>query len=63
MEKVIVFKEDEFNDLLLKFVDNFIEYSNQGYGNSLFSNETGERITDKFVICGSFMIPWNKTFK
>ena len=61
VNKIIQFEEAEFNNLLVKFAENIIKQQEKGYGISLISNETGERITDKETICGSLMLPWNAT--
>lgn len=63
MEKLIVFKEEEFREKLKEFAEHFFDYSLQGYGVTLISNETGEPIMDVEGFVESFMLPRNETFK
>jgi hypothetical protein len=63
MKKQIVFEEKEFNNLLIKFVDNFIEYSKKGYGVKLVCNENKKELENRNEITGSFLLPWENTFK
>ncbi len=63
MKKMICFEESEFNEKLLYFVNNFIKQMDKGYGISIISNETKQKIIDKDTICGAFYLIWNETFK
>ncbi len=63
MKKQIVMDEDEYKNLLTKFVDKFQEYSKKDYGVHLVCNETGKRIDEFNGIGGSFLLPWNEVFK
>jgi CTP:phosphocholine cytidylyltransferase-like protein len=63
MKKLIVFEEQEFENLLTEFVKNWQEYSNKGYGCTLINNENKKEINDFNTLCGSFLLPWNETFK
>jgi hypothetical protein len=63
MKKLIVFEEEEFNNLLINFAKNFKLHSDKIYGVKLVANETEEDITGLEAIIGSFLLPWNNTFK
>lgn len=63
MEKVIIFSEKEFNELLLNFAEELLKYSKQGYGYSLISNESGKKLESSDEICGALLLPWNNVFK
>jgi hypothetical protein len=63
MQRQIVFTEEEFNNKLNEFVDNFMQQSEKGYGVKLHSNETKMIIHDKESVAGYLMMSWNNTFK
>ena len=62
MKTTITMTKQEYDELLLKFVDAWMEYQDKGYGCKLVSNETGKIITDKATIGGSILLPWNEVF-
>jgi hypothetical protein len=63
MQKLIVFTEEEFNEKLIEFSNNFASQQNKDYGVKIVSNETGKEITDKESIIGCFFVTWKNTFK
>lgn len=63
MQNIIVFTKEEYDNLLLKFIDAWMKYQNKTFGNTVISNETERKITDKNTLCGAFLLPWKEVFK
>jgi hypothetical protein len=70
MEKLVVFKEEEFNNLLVKFADELVADWKKGWGYKVISRENGkdmleeERDKDGYHhMYGALMLAWNKIFQ
>lgn len=69
MEKLVVFKEEEFNQLLVKFAKELAEDWKKDWGYKIISRDTGEDILeydnaadDNRCMCGALVLAWMKTF-
>lgn len=62
MHKIIIMTEFEFKNLLEEFIKAWMDYQKKGYGNTIISNETGDKITTHDGIGGAFMLPWAEVF-
>jgi hypothetical protein len=63
VKKIITFEVKEFDELLLNFAKNLMEYGEKGYGCSLVYNETNKKPKSIGELGAALMLPWNKTFK
>jgi hypothetical protein len=63
MQKLVVFTEEEYNGLMLKFANAFIEQIDKSYGVKLLSNEGKTYSDDKYYIIGTISTIWDKAFK
>jgi len=62
MKTVIIIDQKEYNELLSRFVDNWINQQNKSYGFKLVNN-AGIEIIDKDTLMGYLSFTWEKTFK
>jgi len=65
MEKLVVFTEEEYKGLMIKFADQLREDWKKGWGYKVISRETGEDILEKEdnYLVGALFIPWGEVFK
>lgn len=71
MEKLVVFKEEEFNELLVKFADALVADWRKDWGYKLISREgTGTDLISEAKgkdgyhhMYGALLVTWNKIFK
>jgi len=62
MKIAIIIDQKEYNELLSRFVDNWINQQSKSYGFKLVNN-TGIEIIDKDTLIGYLSFIWKKTFK
>jgi len=60
MKEVMIFEKDELLKFFYNFVESWIRYQDKNWGHKVYTNETGDLITDRDTLRGIFYLRWQE---